>query len=196
MLSSISPVGEHGRQQRFWLTVTAYLVGSVAGGAFVGLAAGGIGALMLGGVSVPGRLAAVGVLALVGLVVDATVGVPSLHRQVNERWLTAYRGWVYGAGFGLQLGTGVVTIIPSSVVYALWGGALLTASPAAGAVVGATFGLARGLPLLLAWRVRSVGALRRTLARMDRARPRVARVVPALQGVVGALAVGAAVAVS
>jgi hypothetical protein len=33
-------------------------------------------------------------------------GCPSWQRQVDERWLTTYRGWVYGAGFGFQLGAG------------------------------------------------------------------------------------------
>ena len=36
---------------------------------------------------------------------------------MNEEWLTSYRGWVYGAGFGAQLGTGVVTIVTSPIVY-------------------------------------------------------------------------------
>ncbi|HUG83139.1 MAG TPA: sulfite exporter TauE/SafE family protein [Euzebya sp.] len=188
MLSSISPVGEHTRQQRWGVTVTAYLLGSVIGGSVVGALAGGIGQLALTGVAADLRLAALGVVALVGLALDATVGVPTRHRQVDERWLTSYRGWVYGGGFGLQLGTGVATIIPSSVVYALWIGALLTASVALGAIAGAVFGLVRGLPLLLAGRIRNVSGLRRALARMDRARPHVVRIVPAAQLVVGAAA--------
>ncbi|WP_370327167.1 hypothetical protein [Euzebya sp.] len=193
MLSSISPVGERGRGQRWAVTVTAYLAGSVVGGAAVGTLVGGVGALALSGLSEELRLALIAAVALVGVVADLTVGVPSLHRQVDERWLTGYRGWVYGGGYGLQLGTGLVTVIPSSVVWATWLGAALLADPRLGALVGLTFGLVRALPLLAAGRVRTVGALRRTLAWMDRVRPRVARAVPVLQGLAGAAALVAVV---
>ena len=33
--------------------------------------------------------------------------LPVHHRQVNERWLDQFRPWVYGAGFGWQIGDGV-----------------------------------------------------------------------------------------
>ena len=58
--------------------------------------------------------------------------VPSWHRQVNEDWLADFRGWVYGAGFGVQLGTGVVTIVTTAAVYLVWLTALLGASPVLG----------------------------------------------------------------
>ncbi|CAN5478891.1 hypothetical protein BH23ACT9_BH23ACT9_30430 [soil metagenome] len=193
MLSSISPVGEHARQQRWGLTAGAYLLGSMAGGALVGALAGGLGQLLVSGVAADTRLALLGGSALLGLGLDATVGVPSLHRQVDERWLTTYRGWVYGGGFGLQLGTGIVTIIPASVVYATWVGAALTAHVAAGALVGLVFGTARALPLVAAGRVRSVSALRRTLARMDRVRGRVARSTAVGQATIGVTALALAV---
>ena len=71
-----------------------------------------------------------------------------VHRQVDDGWLARYRGWVYGAGFGFQLGLGVVTIVTTAAVPAAWLLALLTASPVAGAAVGLAFGLGRGLPVL------------------------------------------------
>ena len=39
MLSSIHPLGEAGRGQRWWLTVAAHVAGSVLGGALVALVA-------------------------------------------------------------------------------------------------------------------------------------------------------------
>jgi hypothetical protein len=33
--------------------------------------------------------------------------LPNHPRQVNERWLDQYRSWVYGAGFGWQIGVGL-----------------------------------------------------------------------------------------
>lgn len=201
MLSSISPVGERSRGQRWGLTATAYLLGSLAGGAAVGAVAGGLGAL-LPALSTRAALAALGAMALAGVLADRTTGVPTLHRQVDERWLTSYRGWVYGAGFGAQLGTGLVTIVPSSVVYAMWAGAVLVGaaggsvggSVVGGALVGLVFGAVRATPLLLAGRIRTVGALRRALAAMDRVRPRIARLTPVGQAAVGVLALGFALA--
>ena len=37
--------------------------------------------------------------------------VPGPRRQVDERWLDRYRGWVYGVGYGSQLGLGIVTVV-------------------------------------------------------------------------------------
>src|SRR5579885_2956006 len=114
MLSSISPLGERARNSRWWVTTTAYLMGSLAGG----LALGGLAALAGPALPLAVRtsrwsLAVVALLCFAGLVLDprGTASVPSWRRQVDERWLTAYRGWVYGLGFGAQLGFGLVTII-------------------------------------------------------------------------------------
>ena len=176
MLSSISPVGEAARQQRWSLTVAAYVVGSAGAGTGTGALLGLLGSAgwgLVGGMPSDGSvLLVVAGLALAGLVLDATTGVPSVHRQVDERWLTTYRGWVYGIGFGAQLGAGVVTIVPASIVWVMWGTALVSGSPLAGALIGLVFGLVRSVPLVAAGRVRTVAALRRTLAAVDRARKR------------------------
>jgi sulfite exporter TauE/SafE len=190
MLSSISPVGEHARRQRWSVTVGAYLVGSVLGGTVVGLVVGSLGSLLLGELPEGTRLIALVCAATLGLVLDLFGHVPSLHRQVDERWLTTYRGWVYGGGFGLQLGTGIVTIIPSSIVWVVWIGAMLTVDPTAGTMVGAVFGLTRALPLLAAGRIRTVGALRRTLGWMDRVRPLAQRAVVGGQALLTVVTVG------
>ena len=126
MLASIHPLGERARGQSFAVTVTAYTIGSVAGrrprsarsSARGGAAAFGDGhdALRLG------ILAGAAVLA--ALVDRSGRRIPSWHRQVNEDWLTEYRGWVYGLGFGLQLGLGVVTIVTTAAVYLTWVGGL------------------------------------------------------------------------
>ncbi|HEV7196178.1 MAG TPA: hypothetical protein VGN19_09570, partial [Pedococcus sp.] len=46
MLSSISPLGERARNSRWWVTTTAYLVGSLAGGLALGGLAGLVGRLL------------------------------------------------------------------------------------------------------------------------------------------------------
>src|SRR5205823_890657 len=86
---------------------------------------------------------------------------PGWRRQVNEDWLGRYRGWLYGAGFGFQLGLGVATIVTTFTLYAYLVLAGLAGSVIGGAAVGAAFGLARALPLLAAAGVRGVDDLRR-----------------------------------
>ena len=193
LLAAVSPVGEAARQQRWSLTVAAYVVGSAGAGTGTGALLGLLGSAgwgLVGGMPSDGSvLLVVAGLALAGLVLDATTGVPSVHRQVDERWLTTYRGWVYGIGFGAQLGAGVVTIVPASIVWVMWATALVSGSPLAGALMGLVFGLVRSLPLVAAGRVRTVAALRRTLAAVDRARKRASLVTRLGQLVVAVVAV-------
>src|SRR3954447_16345344 len=161
MLASIHPLGERARRSRWWLTATAYVVASVAGGAVVGAVAGIPGALA--GLSLsPWMVAAVCVIT----VVADRFSVPSWHRQVNEDWLGRYRGWVYGGGFGFQLGLGVVTIVTTAAVYAVVALAALSGSVIAGALIGLAFGLARALPVLGLVRVHRPEQLRRVHMRI------------------------------
>ncbi|NYG06896.1 lipid-binding SYLF domain-containing protein [Phycicoccus badiiscoriae] len=171
MLSSISPLGERARHSRWWLTTTAYLLGSLAGG----LAVGGLAALLGGLLPDPVRdsrwtLVVVAGLLVVGLVLDLRNqrSVPSWRRQVDEQWLTRYRGWVYGVGFGAQLGFGLVTIITSTTTYAAVLLAALTHHLGAGLAIGATFGMVRALPSLLMARVLDRADLHRVFIRVER----------------------------
>jgi hypothetical protein len=164
MLGSITPLGERARNMRWSITVSAFVAGALAGGASVGAALGALGALA--GPLVPGggraALAALALALGAGLAVDlglAGLRLPTPRRQVDERWLVRYRGWAYGAGFGLQLGAGVTTIVTTSTVYAALLAALLCGSPAGGLAIGAVFGGVRGAAALPAGRVRSVASL-------------------------------------
>jgi hypothetical protein len=65
---------------------------------------------------------------------------PGPRRQVDERWLDRYRGWVYGLGYGAQLGVGVTTVIVSSAVYVVPVAAFLSARPSTGGAIGAVAG--------------------------------------------------------
>ena len=172
MLSSISPLGERARASRWRLTTTAYVTGSVVGG----LAVGGLAALLGSLVptswrSSPWAYAVVAVLLLVGLALDLRVGslsLPSWRRQVDEQWLTRYRGWVYGVGFGAQLGFGLVTIITSATTYAAVLLAALSGHVGAGLAIGGTFGLVRALPSLALAQVTDRGGLHRVFERVER----------------------------
>ncbi len=154
MLSSIHPLGERGRRNNFMTTAMAFVVGSVLGGSLTGALLGALGwlvALVAPQSAEQTRLAAVLVVAIIALGFDLSGRtLPSVKRQVNEDWLGEFRGWVYGAGFGIQLGAGVTTYITSAAVL-LWLFAMtVVGSVAAAIAIGATFGLARGCSVYFA----------------------------------------------
>lgn len=146
MLASITPLGERARGAVWWRTVAAYTVASTLGAAGWGAVLGALGAVARPRPAVAAALVAVAALA--AALADLTGRVPTLRRQVDERWLVTYRDWVYGAGFGVQLGLGVVTIVTSASLYLAWLVELLSGSALRGLAVGCAFGLARALPLL------------------------------------------------
>jgi sulfite exporter TauE/SafE len=194
MLASITPLGERARGSRWGLTVAFYVTSAGLAGAALGAVAGLAGGLLWSVDDALGARAAVlaGALAL-GLALDLGGRLPTLRRQVNEDWLREYRGWVYGAGFGGQLGVGVTTIVTTSLVYATLLAALLSASAVRGAAIGAAFGLARGATLLAGARVRQPEDLARLHRRVDRWRGPVRIATLAAQALlVAALIAGAA----
>ncbi len=167
MLSSITPLGERGRGRPWWPTVAAYVAGSAVGGGALGAGCGGAGAL-LGLASEPARVTAVAAAALVAAGLHTRGRLPGWRRQVDEQWLTAYRGWVVGAGYGVQLGAAVVTIVPGLATWLALALAVATGSVPAGAAVGLTFGVARALPLLATAGVRDAAGLHALHHRLDR----------------------------
>ena len=197
MLSSISPFGERSRNSRWWLTVTAYLVGSVAGGLATGAVAGVVGELAFAGIDEQVGLVVLAVAAAVGLAADFGVGglrVPSIQRQVNEDWLTTYRGWVYGVGFGFQLGLGFATIVATSTVWLTFIAAAMTGSLPRALLIGGLFGLARGGLILATARIDDPAALRRLFRTISAQAPgvnslaRVAAGLTAITAVLGLIA--------
>ena len=183
MLASIHPLGERSRSNRWGVTAGAFVAGAVLGGSLVGAAAGALGAVLdPQGVGVV--VAAAVVCAIVALADARGVRPPGVHRQVDERWLQRYRGWVYGFSFGFQLGLGVVTIVITATVYAAVVLAGLTGSVTGGLLVGATFGAVRGASILVTRGSRDTAALRRLHARFERAAAGATRVTVAVSAVV------------
>ena len=167
MLTSISPLGERARGNRWWLTVGWLSLGAVVGGAVVGVALGAAGQSLSGSLSNGARLVVLAGACAVAASWDMSGrGLPG-RRQVNEDWLVAYRSWVYGAGFGLQLGAAVVTVVNTALVPLFMLAALLAGDTTAGLVIGAAFGAARGASTVLSSRVRTTDDLRRLHRRLD-----------------------------
>lgn len=180
MLASITPLGERSRGCSWTVTATAFAIGAVSAGAITGAALATAGSLVPGGAGWRGR--ALAVVVGVAVLVDTTPlrkRLPLTRRQVNEDWMARYRGWVYGFGFGAQLGLGFATFVSCAAIYATLAAEFLSGSPAAGAVIGAVFGVTKAISLLPTRTARdhaSLVALHRRLIGLE---PTVARAVTA-----------------
>jgi hypothetical protein len=193
MLASITPLSETGRGNRFRTTATWFVVGSTVGGLTLGLCVGflavGVHALALSSTAI-----GVAALAAAALAVAADTGLtgfrlPVHHRQVNERWLDQFRPWVYAAGFGWQIGTGLATYITTSAVYLMVVLAALAGHPVWAVALGAGFGLVRGLSVLLGRNITNPDALRAFHFKFYAAGPKVGRIM-VITEMVAAVAVG------
>jgi hypothetical protein len=153
MLATVTPLAERGRGHRYRSTAAWFIAGGTAGGATLGLVMAALAFGVRAAEPSAGALAVVAcTLAVVAAASDTRLGgfhLPFHSRQVNERWLDQFRPWVYGAGFGWQIGAGLVTYIKTAALYLMIVLAALTASPATALGVGVLFGLVRGLAVLL-----------------------------------------------
>ena len=169
MLTSITPLGERGRGNR-WRTTSAWLIfGHVVGGSALGLLLAAVGAILvlLGLELVPATATAVVSVVVLGSAGFDLSGrrIPG-RRQVDERWLTKYRGWVYGLGFGVQLGLGFVTVVNTALFVAVCFAAVLL--PATNSLLlGVVYGVTRGLLASVNGRIRDTASLRRMHRRLD-----------------------------
>jgi hypothetical protein len=181
MLATVTPLAERGRGHRYRSTAAWFIAGGTAGGATLGVV---MAALALGVRAATPSTIALAAIASVAAVLaaasDSRVGgfrLPFHSRQVNERWLDQFRPWVYGAGFGWQIGAGLATYIKTAALYLMIVLAALTGSPAIALAVGVLFGLTRGLAVLLGRGITSPASLAEFHRRFTQAGPVVLRVV-------------------
>ncbi|MEA2477901.1 MAG: hypothetical protein QOC87_2100 [Actinomycetota bacterium] len=154
MLASITPLGERSRNSRYAVTAIAFMVGATGGGALIGAIAGGLGRALFVGIPARGRLTLLAVVVAVMFAAELW-RLPTIRRQVNEQWMHAYRGWVYGFGYGMQLGAGVITVVTTGAIYAAIAAEVLTARVGYGLAIGTIFGLIRGTTLLAGAAIRT-----------------------------------------
>lgn len=157
MLSTVTPVAERGRGHRYGTTCAWFVAGATVGGATLGGGAAGLAALA-GAIDPPA--ATVVAVAAIGAALAAASDaralgfrLPGHTRQVDEAWLGRFRPWVYGAGFGWQIGAGIATYIMTSGVYLTVVLAALTGDPVTALAIVTGFGFVRGLAVLLSARL-------------------------------------------
>jgi len=196
MLSTITPLGESGRRNRWATTATWFIAGAVLGGATLGagaaLLATGVAAIDLSDEAAAGIAAG---LAAVTIASDLKLGgfrLPSHTRQVNESWLDQFRSWVYGGGFGWQIGVGLATYVTTSAMYLMIALAALTASPLAAFLIVTGFGSVRGLAVLLGRRLTTPDRLMALHRRLAERLPSAQRAIVLVQAAVLAVAAAAA----
>jgi Na+/citrate or Na+/malate symporter len=198
MLASIHPLGERARGSRFAVTAAAHVAGSSAAGLALGALLGFVGRGLTDAFGRPTVAALLAVAAVVAVAVDRQrvgAALPGPRRQVDEDWLRRYRGWVYGAGYGAQLGLGTVTIVTTAFVYLPWLFALMAGSAPAGAIVGVAFGCARALVVFTMADVDDADRLRAAHRRFQQVAPAARGMSTALVGLAGVtLAIAAAAA--
>ncbi len=170
MLTSINPLVERTRSNRWSITAIYFFVGSLVGGAVLGLTSGALGQLAnADDYRTPFAVSIVAVSAI-SLLHEANVTLPLRwwHRQVNENWLSSYRSWVYGAGFGIQLGLGFATYVVTGLVVIVVFASAATGDALTGLAIGAVFGAVRGMSILVGLNVDTPAQLRSRMAAIER----------------------------
>lgn len=199
MLSSITPFGERSRGHNYKVTAAWFMLGATVGGATLGFGALALSALASSSGFTRHPLAVGSIAAaaaLLGMAVDAGVFgdvLPVIRRQVDDRWLSRYRTWVYAGGFGWQIGTGIATYVMTSAVFVFVALVAMTGRPLESFAVSAGFGALRGTAVLLTSRASDPSALRALHRRLDRAAEPVRWAAIATQGA-SAVVLGAYVA--
>src|SRR5262245_38291578 len=156
MAETITPV-VHGGSRRAWAgSLLAHAIGAVIAAAALGALLGGLG-LLLG--APWGRTGAIAVAVAAALYVPAEFGigvpVPQLRRQVPDWWRTFFPPRVAAFLYGIGLGPGFLTYLTHGTLVVVAFAAGATGSAMLGALLVAPFGLARGLSVVVSFRVRT-----------------------------------------
>jgi hypothetical protein len=169
MVETITPV-VHGGRARWTVAVALHVAGAGSTAALFGAALGGLGALFgapFGGAG-PAAVAVIGSAYLLGEVARGRLPVPQLRRQVPDWWRTFFPAPIAAFMYGAGLGVGFLTYLAHGTLVVVSALAFSTGRPLAGALIGAPFGIARGLSILKAAGVRTPEDGRRLVDALSR----------------------------
>lgn len=133
------------------LRLASFLIGSVTGGAAIGVAAAWIGArLLISDARSRYVIVVLIALAVLGDLLRSSKSYPRLtrHWQVPRRWIR-WPSPLYEFVFGVALGAGIVTVVSYTSMYGLLLALVLLADTESAIAVMTVFGIARALPMLL-----------------------------------------------
>ncbi len=158
MAETFTPAVCGGRIHRM-VAVILFALGALVASAALGATLGTVGERL------PARwtLVAAALVAVVAALREAgtvRIGVPALRRQVPERWRREHPLAVWSLGYGVILGAGFGTFLPTATFWAVCAGTLALGDPAAGAACLAAFGAGRAVMI--------VGAGRDPISRLGR----------------------------
>src|SRR5918992_2958094 len=158
MVETITPV-VHGGRARWIRAVALHVLGAASTAALFGAALGAVGSLL----GAPwGRAGAIA-LALVALVyaVDEVPGVwvpvPQLRRQVPDWWRTFFGPSIASFLYGAGLGIGFLTFLAHGTLVVVAAAVIAIGDPLAGLLILGSFGLARGLAIVVAGAITGAG---------------------------------------
>ena len=152
MVETISPIVHGGRTRSYWSNLLLHLVAAGGAAAAIGALLGALGALLGAPWGTAGVLAvlAVAVVYAARDLFRLPVPLPDLGRQVPEWWRTFFSRPVTSILYGLGLGTAFFTSLSFGTFVVVSAIAVVSGSPAIGALICAPFGLGRALVLAAA----------------------------------------------
>ena len=169
MVETITPV-VHGSRVRWTAAVALHVVGAGSTAALFGAAVGALGVLFgapFGGAG-SAAVAVIGTGYLFGEITRRGLPVPQLRRQVPDWWRTFFPASVAAFLYGAGLGLGFLTYLGHGTLVVVSALAFSAGRPVAGALIGAPFGIARGLSILRAAGVRTPDDGRRLVDALSR----------------------------
>ena len=155
MVSTISPVvyrHPSWKRNSWRLAATFYTLGSIAGGGLVGAILGWTGSYLSFFLSPYRSLFPlfIGLFALAYSLHElrlVPLPYPQRPQQVPDYWRYRFHPYLTAGLFGLLLGTGFITFIPTATYYILAAAAVFYGSPIVGILVFTIYGVARALLL-------------------------------------------------
>ena len=136
--------------------VMSYVLASIAGGALTALVIALLAAAaraLLGGATevLTIAMAALAVVAAFAQWRGTVRPLAERRKQVPRRWLLWRSRTATGAAFGFMIGSGALTYLEHATAYVLVALIALAPSVELGVVIGAVYGLSRGMTVVVTW---------------------------------------------
>lgn len=151
MIGSITPLGERDRRWDWIVRAALYAGAAVVGGATIGYISARLGGLLLSRISDAAIVVSLAVTAAAYAIHEfglIRLPVPSGPWRVPVEWAN-WPHYVAPVMWGLVLGVGILTAVPFAGYFILLGWVAYIADPHYGLAVGALYGFARAVPLLV-----------------------------------------------